>query len=106
MAWVLAKQIATATRSGFDRHYRRYQVTTVGARKWFEDADWEAVQRAARERIGYYDRHVGETIAGLRSEFGTQDLDECLWRRVKVEYLRLLPEHRRPELAETYYNSG
>ena len=105
MAWVLAKRIATAIRAGFDRHYRRYRVTTAGARQWFEDADWEEVQRAARERIGYYDRHVGETIAGLRSEFAIQDLDERLWRRVKVEYLRLLPEHRQPELAETYYLS-
>lgn len=105
MAWVLAKQIATAIHSGFNRHYRWYRMTTAGARRWFEDADWEEVQRAARERISYYDRHVGETIAGLRSEFGIQDLDEPLWRRVRVEYLRLLPEHRQPELAETYYNS-
>ncbi|WP_133510661.1 bifunctional isocitrate dehydrogenase kinase/phosphatase [Candidatus Thiosymbion oneisti] len=105
MAWVLAKQIARAIHSGFNRHYRWYRMTTAGARRWFEDADWEEVQRAARERIGYYDRHVGETIAGLRSEFGIQDLDARLWRRVKVEYLRLLPEHRQPELAETYYNS-
>jgi len=105
MAWILAKQIATAIRSGFDRHYWRYRMTTAGARRWFEDADWEAVQHAARERISFYDRHVGETIAGLRSEFVIQDLDEPLWRRVRVEYLRLLPEHRQPELAETYYNS-
>ncbi|WP_089728834.1 bifunctional isocitrate dehydrogenase kinase/phosphatase [Candidatus Thiosymbion oneisti] len=105
MAWVLAKQIARAIHSGFNRHYRWYRMTTAGARRWFEDADWEEVQRAARERIGYYDRHVGETIAGLRSEFSIQDLDARLWRRVKVEYLRLLPEHRQPELAETYYNS-
>jgi len=105
MAWVLAKQIATAIHSGFNRHYRWYRMTTAGARQWFEDADWEEVQRAARERIGYYDRHVGETIAGLRSEFTVRDLDERLWRRVRVEYLRLLPEHHQPELAETYYNS-
>jgi len=105
MAWVLAKQIARAIHSGFNRHYRWYRMTTAGARQWFEDADWEEVQRAARERISYYDRHVGETIAGLRSEFAIQDFDEPLWRRVRVEYLRLLPEHRQPELAETYYNS-
>jgi len=105
MAWVLAKQIATAIHSGFNRHYRWYRMATAGARQRFEDADWEEVQRTARERISFYDRHVGETIAGLRSEFGIQDLDERLWRRAKVEYLRLLPEHRQPELAETYYNS-
>ena len=105
MAWVLAKQIAKAILSGFNRHYRLYLVTTAGARQRFEDADWEAVQRTTRERISYYDKRVGETIAGLRSEFGIQELDEVLWRRIKVEYLRLLPEHRQPELAEAYYNS-
>ncbi|MCG6862457.1 MAG: bifunctional isocitrate dehydrogenase kinase/phosphatase [Chromatiaceae bacterium] len=105
MAWVLAKQIAEAILSGYNRHYRLFRVTTAGARQRFEDADWEAVQRTARERISYYDKRVGETIAGLRSEFGIQELDERLWQRVKIEYLRLLPEHHQPELAETYYNS-
>jgi isocitrate dehydrogenase kinase/phosphatase len=105
MAWVQAKQIAKAVLSGFDRHYRRYRATTAGARQRFEDADWEAVQRAACERIGYYDTRVGETVAGLRSEFRIGGCDEHLWRRVKVEYLRLLPDHRQPELAETFYNS-
>lgn len=105
MAWVLAKQIATAIRRGFDSHYRHCRMMTAWARQWFEGADWEVAQRAARERISYYDRHVGETIASLRFEFGIRDLDEHLWRRVRVEYLRLLPEHRQPELAETYYNS-
>jgi isocitrate dehydrogenase kinase/phosphatase len=105
MAWAQAKQIAKAILSGFDRHYRLFRATTAGARQRFEDADWEAVQRTSRERISYYDKRVGETIAGLRSEFGIRELDEYLWRRVKVEYLRLLPEHRQPELAETFYNS-
>jgi isocitrate dehydrogenase kinase/phosphatase len=105
MAWVRAKQIAKSILSGFDRHYRLFRVTTAGARQRFEDADWESVQRTSRERISYYDKRVGETIAGLRSEFGIEALDEPLWRRVKIEYLRLLPEHRQPELAETFYNS-
>jgi len=105
MAWILAKQIAKSILSGFERHYRLYRVTTAGARQRFEDADWAAVQRTTRERISYYDKRVAETIAGLRSEFGIQDLDELLWQRVKVEYLRLLPVHHQPELAETYFNS-
>lgn len=105
MAWVLAKRIAETIRSGFDSHYRRYRETTAGARQRFEDADWAGVQRVARERIGYYDRHVRGTIAELGREFAIRDLDEPLWRRVKVEYLRLLPRHPQPELAETYYNS-
>lgn len=105
MAWVLAKQIAKSILSGFERHYRLYRVTTAGARQRFEDCDWAAVQRTSRERISYYDRRVPETIAGLRSEFAIRDLEESLWQRVKIEYLRLLPVHHQPELAEAFYNS-
>ncbi len=105
LVWVQPRQIARAILSGFERHYRLFRATTAGARQRFEDADWEAVQREAKARIGYYDRRIGETIAGLRSEFGIQELDEALWLRVRIEYLCLLIEHRQPELAEIYYNS-
>jgi isocitrate dehydrogenase kinase/phosphatase len=105
MAWTEAKQIAEAILDGFERHYRLFRGVTSGAKQRFERADWAAVQAAARERISFYDRRVGETLAILRREFRLRDRDDRLWRRVKVEYLRLLPQHRQPELAETYYNS-
>ncbi len=105
MAWTEAKQIAEAILDGFERHYRLFRAITAGARQRFESADWPAVQAAARERISYYDRRVGETVALLRREFHLRDPSDILWRRVKIEYLRLLPLHHQPELAETYYNS-
>ena len=105
MAWTEAKLIAEAILDGFDRHYRLFREITAGAKQRFEAADWQAVQAAARERIGFYDRRVGETVAVLRREFHLRDRNDLLWRRVKVEYLRLLPQHHQPELAETYYNS-
>lgn len=105
MAWTEAKQIAQTILDGFERHYRLFREITAAARQRFEDADWPAVQAAARDRIQFYDLRVGETLGRLRGELGVRDLDEPLWRRVKVEYLRLLPMHHQPELAETYYNS-
>jgi isocitrate dehydrogenase kinase/phosphatase len=105
MAWTEAKQIAEAILDGFERHYRLFREITAGAKRRFEQADWSAVQTAARERISFYDRRVGETVAILRREFHLRHGDDRLWRRVKVEYLRLLPQHHQPELAETYYNS-
>ncbi len=105
MAWLQAKEIAQTILGGFERHYRLFRQITAGARQRFEDADWTAVQEASRERISYYDRRVEETLTVLRGQFGIDHLDEPLWRRVKVEYLRLLPMHHQPELAETYYNS-
>jgi len=105
MAWTEAKQIAETILNGFDVHYRLFREITGGARARFEAADWHGVQAAARERIDFYDRRVAETLAMLRREFKLNDRDERLWRRVKVEYLRMLPQHRQPELAETFYNS-
>jgi isocitrate dehydrogenase kinase/phosphatase len=105
MAWLQAKNIAQGILDGFERHYRLFRKITVGAKQRFEDADWPAVQSASRERISFYDQRVEETIVNLRHRFDIKALDEPLWRRVKVEYLRLLPLHHQPELAETYYNS-
>jgi isocitrate dehydrogenase kinase/phosphatase len=105
MAWTEAKLIAEAILEGFDRHFRLFRETTASARTRFEQADWPAAQAAARERIGFYDTRVGETVALLRREFNLRDPSDTLWRRVKVEYMRLLPQINQPELAETFYNS-
>jgi isocitrate dehydrogenase kinase/phosphatase len=105
MAWLEAKQLAEAILDGFDRHYRLFRAITADARLHFEQADWAAAQRCARERIDFYDCRVGETVAVLRREFHLRGADDNLWRRVKVEYSRLLPQHHQPELAETFYNS-
>jgi len=105
MAWVEAKQLAEAILDGFDRHYRLFREITGGARQHFEQADWSAWQRAARERIGFYDQRVIETTAMLRREAHLHEPGHQLWKRVKTEYSRLLPLHHQPELAETFYNS-
>jgi isocitrate dehydrogenase kinase/phosphatase len=105
MAWIEAKQLAEAILDGFDRHYRLFREITSAARQSFEQADWNALQRAGRERIGFYDRRVIETTAMLRREFHLRGAEHQLWKRVKVEYSRLLPLHHQPELAETFYNS-
>ena len=105
MAWPLAKEIAQSILDGFDRHYLLFREITAGARRRFEAAQWAAVQASSKERIYYYDRRVNETIEHLRSRYEIIELDEMLWKRIKVEYVRLLHQHRQPELAETFYNS-
>ncbi|MGB5831931.1 MAG: bifunctional isocitrate dehydrogenase kinase/phosphatase [Thiohalocapsa sp.] len=105
MAWIEAKQLAEAILDGFERHYRLFLNITSGARERFEQADWRAVQRAARERINFYDRRVTETTGVLHREFHLRSPEDALWKRVKIEYSRMLPMHHQPELAETFYNS-
>lgn len=105
MAWVLAKQIAQAILKGFERHYCLFSQITAGAKSRFEKAQWQAAQEASRERIYFYDERVSETLSHLQRTFRITDLDELLWQRIKVEYVRLLNQHKQAELAETFYNS-
>jgi isocitrate dehydrogenase kinase/phosphatase len=99
------QEIARTILDGFERHYRLFQKITAGAMRRFESADWRTVQRVSRERIHYYDQRVDETLEQLHRRYGIRDPDEALWRRIKVEYVHLLHQHRQPELAETYFNS-
>jgi len=101
----LARQIAVALLEGFDRHYTLFRATSALAKEWFERGAWAEVQRAVRERVGFYDERVREAVVRLRSEFGADRLDVSIWPEVKVLYLGLLVDYKRPELAETFFNS-
>ncbi len=100
-----ANRIARTILDGFETHYRLFRQISRGAKERFEQADWQTSQQAARERIDYYDQRVIETTAKLAQTFSLSELDELLWQRVKVDYVRLLHLHKQPELAETFYNS-
>ncbi len=98
-------QIARCILSGFEKHFAFFREITSGARERFERADWRAAQAASAERIQLYDKRVAETIDKVRATFRIAELDEALWKRVKLCYIDLLQRHCRPELAETFYNS-
>lgn len=102
---LLARGIATTILQGFNRHFEIFQRITSGARQRFEDADWQAVQLASRERIVLYDRRVMETIALVRDLYEINEIDPELWSEVKYCYMRMLLDHQQPELAETFYTS-
>jgi isocitrate dehydrogenase kinase/phosphatase len=101
----VAEQMAEALIAGFDRHYRLFREASAQAKERFEAARWEEAQQAVRERIRFYDDRVRETVHRLRDEFDADFLDEGVWQRAKLHYVGLLLEHRRPELAETFFNS-
>lgn len=56
-----ALEIAQVLLEGFNRHYHLFSETNRAAKQRFEKADWHGQQRAARERIEFYDRRVQET---------------------------------------------
>lgn len=101
-----ARRIAETILDGFNRHYRIFLEITAAAKQRFDDCDWKGQRQAASDRINLYTQRVTEAIARLKDEFGLDnEVDEELWREVKLRYIGLLYEHKQPELAETFYNS-
>jgi len=101
----IAFDIARAILDGFDRHYLLFRQASQAARLYFERADWRTAQQAARERIDFYDRRVQECVHALEDDYAPEELNDDTWREVKLHYIGLLVEHKRPELAESFFNS-
>jgi isocitrate dehydrogenase kinase/phosphatase len=101
----VALAIAQVVLWGFNKHYRLFRETSRAAQERFESGQWQAIQLAQRERIAFYDRRVGETVARLEKEFKSDELPEHVWQQVKYHYINLLVDHKQPECAETFFNS-
>ena len=100
-----AEAIARLILSGFDRHYRLFRTAAQRAKTLFERADWHSMAALARERIQLYDQRVAESVDAVLGAFPQAETDESLWPAIKLATIVLLPEHRQPECAETFYNS-
>jgi isocitrate dehydrogenase kinase/phosphatase len=101
----IAFDIARTMLDGFDKHYRLFREASQNAKRYFEQGDWKTAQTRARERIGYYDQRVHECVQMLEDEYDPAELNDEVWREVKLHYIGLLINHKQPELAETFFNS-
>ncbi|MFC5551986.1 bifunctional isocitrate dehydrogenase kinase/phosphatase [Massilia aerilata] len=101
----IAFDIARTILDGFDRHYALFRQASQAAKAYFEKADWATAQRAARERIDFYDKRVQECVRILEDDYAPEELDDATWRETKLHYIGLLTGHKRPELAESFFNS-
>jgi isocitrate dehydrogenase kinase/phosphatase len=101
----LSHQIAQAMIDGFDKHYRLFRECSASAKRRFEEADWAGGQQAVRDRIQFYDDRVKETLEALHVTYRADELGDEVWQRAKLLYIRLLINHKQPELAETFFNS-
>lgn len=101
----IAFDIARTILDGFDKHYRLFRDASQDARRYFEACDWKTAQAAARERIAFYDHRVDECVQVLEDEYDQEEIDDEVWREVKLHYIGLLINHKQPELAETFFNS-
>jgi isocitrate dehydrogenase kinase/phosphatase len=101
----IAQRIADITIEGFDHHYRVFRATSGSAKELFEAGEWTALHQAVRERIRFYDERVLECVERLTTELDAGSLGDDTWGRAKLLYVGLLVDHKRPELAETFFNS-
>jgi isocitrate dehydrogenase kinase/phosphatase len=101
----IARRIADIMIEGFGRHYRLFRETSADAKQRFEVAAWTEAQQAVSERIRFYDDRVRECVERLNDELDAGSLDSDTWRDAKLLYIGLLVDHKRPELAETFFNS-
>lgn len=101
----IAFDIARTILDGFDKHYRLFREASKNAKRLFESADWATAQQAARERIDFYDKRVQEAVHILEESYAREELTDEVWREIKLHYIGLLSDHKRPELAETFFNS-
>src|SRR5438105_3503836 len=100
-----AQRIAESLLEGFDRHYALFRETSARAKERFEDGDWAAVQRLVKERIRFYDERVSEYVDRLSADLAAGRPGDATWQDAKLRYVGLLVDHKRPELAETFFNS-
>jgi len=101
----VAGRIAEELLDGFNRHYELFRSTSAQGKEAFEAADWAGVQRLVQQRILFYDTRVLEYVDRLRDDLDAESIDDSEWQLAKLIYVGLLVDHKRPELAETFFNS-
>src|SRR5262245_22854054 len=100
-----AERIAEELLEGFDRHYELFRTTSARGKEAYEAGDWARVQQLVKERILFYDNRVLEYVERLNDDLGAESVDDSHWQLAKLIYVGLLIDHKRPELAETFFNS-
>jgi isocitrate dehydrogenase kinase/phosphatase len=101
----VAQRIAVVLMEGFDKHYTLFRETSARGKARFEAADWHGGQEAVKARTHFYKERVHEAVERLRAELDAESLDLATWQEAKLRYIGLLTDYKRPELAETFFNS-
>ena len=97
--------IARTILDGFEKRWAQFRALSAAAKECFEKGDREGAHELNRLGIGAYDARVREAVESVLRLYPHARTDETLWPRVKQALIGLLYEHKRPECAETFYNS-
>ena len=101
----LAKKVAFQILTQFDKNYRWFTRITRGAQERFENAQWDAIQLASKERITMYEKSIADAAAEIFDVVFLQKKDHVFWVEMKKAFAKLIEGHAQLELAETFYNS-
>lgn len=98
--------VANTILQGFDAMYGRFLDVTAGAQHRFEQCDWPSVQFALKQRINFYDHHVGLVAQQINAMLGGRNyIKRTFLMAVKAEYITLLDNYPRYDIAESFFNS-
>jgi isocitrate dehydrogenase kinase/phosphatase len=97
--------IARTILDGFEKRWAQFRALSVAARQCFERGDRAGAHELSRVGIGTYDERVQESVASVLRMYPDARTDETLWPQVKQAFIAQLYDHKRPECAETFYNS-
>ena len=99
------RQVAQTILDGFATYRHRFVQITLGAGRRFNEADWNAVQTSAAQRIELYEDSVTDVAETLTARVGPENLTKHIWQETRQLYLTMISERTDPELAETFFNS-
>ena len=97
--------IARTILEGFEKRWAQFRAQSVAAKEAFETADRARAHELSRMGIDTYDQRVWEAVESVLRLYPEARTDETLWPQVKQVLIGLLYDHKRPECAETFYNS-
>ena len=98
-------RFARSILNGFESYFADFQNITLGAKTRFENADWQGVHAASRQRIDLYKVKVNQVMEFVRLIAGDHIRDLHFWTEARKHYADLIEGHNNFEIAETFFNS-
>jgi len=97
--------IARTILDGFEERWAQLRVQNAAAKEAFEQKNRARARELSQLGIGTYDERVRQSVYAVLMRYPDARTDETLWPQVKQALIGLLYDHKRPECAETFYNS-
>ena len=99
------ERFARTILNGFESYFADFQNITLAAKTRFENADWQGMQEASRQRIDLYKKKTGGILANVELIASDQLRSYKFWADAREIYAGLIQGHDNFEIAETFFNS-